>query len=93
MGLSSSCKIFEFFSSALEWIARTKLQIPGILHLLDDFLIVSKSIKSCDNGLKAFLKRLSGKRGVRSVENAECRNCGVWKMRSVENAECGKRGV
>ena len=31
-----------------------------------------------------------GKRGVRSVENAECRKCGVWKMRSVENAECGK---
>ena len=30
---------------------------------------------------------------MRSVENAECRKCGVWKMRSVENAECGKRGV
>ena len=42
MGLSSSCKIFESFSSPLEWVARTKLQIPGILHPLDDFLIVSK---------------------------------------------------
>ena len=31
--------------------------------------------------------------GVRSVENAECGKCGVWKMRSVENAECGKCGV
>ena len=31
--------------------------------------------------------------GVRSVENEECRKCGVWKTRSVENAECGKRGV
>ena len=30
---------------------------------------------------------------MRSVENAECRKCGVWKMRSVENAECGKWGV
>jgi len=30
---------------------------------------------------------------VRSVENAECGKCGVWKMRSVENAECGKCGV
>ena len=28
--------------------------------------------------------------GVRSVENAECGKCGVWKMRSVENEECGK---
>ena len=27
---------------------------------------------------------------MRSVESAECRKCGVWKMRSVENAECGK---
>ena len=31
--------------------------------------------------------------GVRSVENAECRKCGVWKTPSVENAVCGKRGV
>ena len=30
---------------------------------------------------------------MRSVENAECRKCGVWKMRSVENAESGKCGV
>ena len=27
---------------------------------------------------------------MRSVENAECGKCGVWKMRSVENAECRK---
>ena len=27
---------------------------------------------------------------MRSVENEECRECGVWKMRSVENAECRK---
>ena len=55
MGLSSSCKIFECFSTALEWIARDKLQITGILHLLDDFLIVSQSLSSCDHQLKAFL--------------------------------------
>ena len=30
---------------------------------------------------------------MRSVENAECGICGVWKMRSVENAECRKCGV
>ena len=30
---------------------------------------------------------------MRSVKNAECEKCGVWKMRSVENAECGKCGV
>ena len=27
---------------------------------------------------------------MRSVENVECRKCGVWKMRSVENVECRK---
>ena len=31
--------------------------------------------------------------GVRSVENAGCGKCGVWKMPSVENAGCGKCGV
>ena len=30
---------------------------------------------------------------MRSVENAECGKCGVWKMRSVENAECGKNAL
>ena len=27
---------------------------------------------------------------MKSVENAECGKCGVWKMRSVKNVECGK---
>ena len=56
MGLSSSYKIFESFSTALEWIAHFKLHITGILHLLDDFLIVSKSLSSCADNLRAFLK-------------------------------------
>ena len=56
MGLSSSCKIFESFSTALEWIASLKLHITGILHLLDDFLIVSKSVSSYADNLRAFLK-------------------------------------
>ena len=33
-----------------------RLHIPGILHLLDDFLIVSKSLASCTNDLQVFLK-------------------------------------
>ena len=32
--------------------------------------------------------RLSGRGGVRSEENEECRKYRVWKIRSVENAEC-----
>ena len=36
---SSSCAIFEAFSSALEWVAKHKLGIQHIIHILDDFLI------------------------------------------------------
>ena len=56
MGLSSSCKIFECFSSALEWIACSKMGIPGILHLLDDFLIVNHSLSSRGKNLQTFLQ-------------------------------------
>ncbi|CAC5404254.1 unnamed protein product [Mytilus coruscus] len=37
MGCSSSCQIFEIFSTALEWIAKNKILIPNIVHILDDF--------------------------------------------------------
>ena len=37
MGATSSCRNFEFLSSALEWIAKHKLGIPHIMHILDDF--------------------------------------------------------
>ena len=55
MGLSSYCKIFQCFSSALEWIAKSKLGILGVLHLLDDFRIDNKSLSSCANDLLTFL--------------------------------------
>ena len=32
MGCLSSCDIFETFSTALEWIASTKLQAPAVIH-------------------------------------------------------------
>lgn len=48
MGCSSSCKTFETFSSALEWIAQNKLNIRHILHLLHDFLIIAPSYKLCE---------------------------------------------
>ena len=55
MGCSSSCKTFEMFSTALEWNAQNKLHIPYILHLLDDFLIISPSNESCQHQLDTFL--------------------------------------
>ena len=55
MGCSSSCKIFETFSTAVEWVARHKLSIPYILHLLDDFLIVAPTESLCQSPLSIFL--------------------------------------
>ena len=51
MGLRSSCQIFEYFSSSLEWIAKYKLSIPHVLHVLDDFLFISSSQLECQNSL------------------------------------------
>ena len=63
MGLKSSCRLFEAFSSALELIARKQLKIPHILHLLDDFLIIADSAGACNAQLDRFLA-LCNKLGV-----------------------------
>ena len=55
MGCSSSCKTFETFSTAIEWIAQNKLHITHILHLLDDFLIISPREELCQKQLDLFL--------------------------------------
>ena len=55
MGCSSSCKTFETFSTAIEWIAQNKLHINDILHLLDDFLIISPTEDLCRKQLDLFL--------------------------------------
>ena len=52
MGASSSCKIWEALSTALEWIAQYKIHITGILHYLDDFLIIDSTLSSCVNNLE-----------------------------------------
>ena len=55
MGLKSSCKIFETFSSALEVIARKRLNIAHIVHLLDDFMIFARSTSQCRQLMSSFL--------------------------------------
>ena len=54
MGASSSCKIFETFSSALKWIATTKFKCGDIVKILDDFLFVATSYAAAHNSLQAF---------------------------------------
>ena len=43
MGCSSSCTIFEAFSTALEWLSLHKLKASAVLHILEDFLFVDPS--------------------------------------------------
>lgn len=59
MGCSSSCRTFETLSTAVEWIARHKLNLNFILHLLDDFLIIGPSYEACSKYLHLFLQLCS----------------------------------
>ena len=56
MDCSSSCKTLECLSTAMEWIARDKLSIPHILHIIDDFLKIGKSTRECQAKLQRFLQ-------------------------------------
>lgn len=40
MGCRSSCSIFDKFSTAIEWVAKKKLGIQEVKHILDDFLLL-----------------------------------------------------
>ena len=56
MGCSSSCSIFEAFSTALEWIAMNKLGITKVVHIIDDFLFLAPSHAKCLHDMKAFMR-------------------------------------
>lgn len=46
-GCSSSCKIFEEFSTALEWITINKLLATKVVHVIDDFMFISATFNKC----------------------------------------------
>ena len=54
MGCSSSCAIFESFSTGLEWIIQRKLPHVAVIHILDDFLFISPSYQQCLSALTVF---------------------------------------
>ena len=39
MGCSSSCAIFEAFSTTLEWLSMHKFRASAVLHILDDIFV------------------------------------------------------
>ena len=53
MGCSQSCKIFERFSDAIQWILDKKFSIKTV-KLLDDFLFVETSKDLCQIALSTF---------------------------------------
>lgn len=55
-GASSSCRIFERISSALEWIALSKLGASAVVKILDDFLFIENTYDGCLQTLQSFLK-------------------------------------
>ena len=55
MGCASSCAIFESFSSALEWVAKTKLRVSEMVHYIDDFLFLAESSAKCTADMNAFI--------------------------------------
>ena len=40
MGCASSCRTFEMFSSAIEWVAKKHLSMPHLIHILRTFLMI-----------------------------------------------------
>ena len=47
------------FSTAVDWIARNKLKIDYILHILDDYLLVTPTEQLCQKQLDLFLSLCS----------------------------------
>ena len=58
MGCSSACFIFEKFSSALKYIMQSHLNIPYVVKLLDDFLIISPNASLATESLNSTLSTL-----------------------------------
>ena len=71
MGCSSSCAIFEAFSTALEWIAIHRLGTSSVLHILDDFLFIADTKQKYQSDLTNFLSMCQ----FIGVPIAEEKNC------------------
>ena len=55
LGLTSSCAIFESFSTALEWVSLNLFDASAVLHILDDFLFIAKTEEQCARDLQNFI--------------------------------------
>ncbi len=51
----SSCRTFKMFSTAIEWVAKTQLSMPHLIHILDDYLMAASTFDQCRINLDRFL--------------------------------------
>ena len=57
MGCSSSCAIFEAFSTSLEWLSMHKFRASAVLHILDDIFVCGLLyLEKCHTDLANFLR-------------------------------------
>ena len=55
MGASSSVRVYESFSMALQWILQNKFVVAHVSHIIDDFIFVGPSGSYiCEHGLKQY---------------------------------------
>jgi len=55
-GTASATAIFEWFSSAVEFLANKQLLIRNVVHYIDDFMLLAKTEAQCAQQLDALLK-------------------------------------
>ncbi len=56
-GCSASCKIFEAFSTAIQWILTAKFGVEHMSHIIDDFMFVGPpQSDKCGLYLSSFMK-------------------------------------
>ena len=71
MDLSESCRIFEEFSTALEWAAYNRLGCSAVVHVLDFLFIESTKEQSA-----SILKKFKSMREYAGIPIAEAKN--LW---------------
>ena len=55
MGCSSSCQIFELFTTFIHWLLQEKFGVKHIVHILDDFMFFGKDYSECKSYLNSFI--------------------------------------
>ena len=75
MGLASSCKIFECFSSALKWNISKPLRNVYVSKILDDFLLITAAAHPCPDIAFNVIKAIFNYIGVPLADDKSVAPC------------------